>query len=79
MNEQYSNLKSRHLYPSNGSMSSSNGPAPTSPEEVSAGAIGAAGGSSTAAAVSSSDLNALGSPEDKLPEGWGKYHSHFDE
>lgn len=73
MNEQYSNLKSRHLYPSaNGSMNP-NGAATSTNDDTSNPTGCASGSSGAAAAASLSAVPAVSpiSPEDKLPEGWG--------
>ena len=71
MNEQYSNLKNRHLYPPNGSVAPN--PAGASSSASASGATGLADDASSAAGAAAAVGGATGSVslEDKLPEGWG--------
>lgn len=85
MNEQYSNLKNRHLYPSNGVPNAGAGSASASASaSVSASASGATGladDATSAAGASAAIGGATGSisPEDKLPEGWGNIFLHLNQ
>ena len=79
MNEQYSNLKSRHLYPqpqSGGAAASSSNNTPNPTAAGVAANIGAAAAvsptnSAASAIVAPSGDDALSLLEDKFPEGWG--------